>query len=64
MLPNWKYANFIGEVVSGNGLPPRLMDLHHKDVESILLIRYIWALAFVPEDMVVQIWGTVISEKV
>jgi hypothetical protein len=41
-----------------------LLDLYNKDVEFILLIRYIWALAFVPEDMVVKIWETVIGEKV
>jgi hypothetical protein len=33
-------------------------------VEFILLIRYLRALAFIPEDMVVEIWKTVISEKV
>ncbi len=41
-----------------------LLDLYNKDVEFILLIRYIWALAFMPEDMVVKIWETFISEKV
>jgi hypothetical protein len=41
-----------------------LKTLYNHNIEFILLVRYIWALAFVPLDKVVTIWETLIQEKV
>jgi hypothetical protein len=41
-----------------------LKNLYSENIEFILLVRYIWALAFVPLDKVVSVWETVIQEKV
>jgi hypothetical protein len=32
------------------------MRLYNEDVDFSLLVRYIWALAYVPINMVVPIW--------
>ncbi len=55
---HWK--NCLRKRLASDGL----LDLYNKDVEFILLIRNIWALAYVPENMVVKIWESVINEKV
>jgi hypothetical protein len=41
-----------------------LMRLYNEDVDFSLLVRYIWALAYVPINMVVPIWETIIQDKV
>jgi hypothetical protein len=41
------------------------MRLYNEDIDFLLLVRYIWALAYVvPINMVVPIWEMVIHEKV
>jgi hypothetical protein len=40
------------------------MGLYNNDIKLQQLIRSIWALAFIPLDMVITVWETIIQEKV
>ena len=40
------------------------MELYNTDTEFHRLVRYIWALAYVPPEHVVPIWESFIQEKV
>jgi hypothetical protein len=46
--------------IAGDGLQL----LYNNDLQFSMLIRYIWPLSYVPPDMVVVAWTTVIQDKV
>jgi hypothetical protein len=41
-----------------------LLSLYNSDSEFHRLVRYIWALAYVPDDQVVRVWDSFIQEKI
>jgi hypothetical protein len=55
---HWK--SYLRKRIASDGL----MRLYNEEVDFSLLVRYIWAMAYGPINMVVPIWETIIQEKV
>jgi hypothetical protein len=57
---SWLAVTFTRSHASGR----ELLQTSYSDLQLSTLIRYIWALSYVPPDMVVSAWTTVIQDKV
>jgi hypothetical protein len=55
---HWKSC--IRKWIAGDGL----LLLYNNDIQFSMFIRYIWALSYVPPDMILAAWTTVIQDKV